>query len=89
MSNTKTLDFRDLVGLNAAYNGDVDGLRRFIQFFGDEIRTLSLWADFPRNLQMRLAEIGSECGALKDFLDGYLTAISAPPSEPDPGETKP
>lgn len=86
MSEVEHLDIRRLVGLNAAHDGDIHGLRRFLRFFGGEIRTLAFWPTFPDDLKIRLSGIGRECEQLESFLDGYMAAITASPAPSGEGQ---
>lgn len=73
MSENDQSNPRVALGLEAAANGDLHGLHKFLTFIDSEMRMLGL-TEFHPSVAARLRSLGRDADRLVNFLDGFIEA---------------
>lgn len=69
---------RTSLGLEAAAEGDLRGVRKFVSFLDGELCQLGL-TEFHPDVAGRLSSLRHEVAALKNYLDGFIDARGTSP----------
>lgn len=65
-------DWREMIGIAGAWEGQLTGVRRFLDFTGQELESLAMLPSIPEEVQFQLSSIASEMSRAKTFIEGYL-----------------
>lgn len=67
---------RAAIGLDAAHNGSVKGVRQFADFVRGELFGMGVTAGLPLDIKHRVLGLARDTECVVQFIDGYLSAKS-------------
>lgn len=65
---------RAALGLDAAHDGDIRGIRRFTEFVHRELWSISVTPGLPEEIRMRVSYLSREAERTGIFLEGFLAS---------------